>query len=121
LSAVPGWTKEELERVGEADELELTADGRAVTIWVVRVGDDLYVRAYRGRDASWFRRVQQTHHGHISAGGVEADVELLESAEADDAIDAAYRAKYQRYGGRYVDPMVAPDARETTLKLVPRR
>ena len=41
--------------------------------------------------------------------------------EADDAIDAAYRTKYQRYGGRYVDPMIAPGARETTLKLVPTR
>jgi hypothetical protein len=30
-------------------------------------------------------------------------------------------AKYGRYGGRYVDPMVAAEARTTTMKLVPAR
>jgi len=44
------WTGEELARIGAADELELAAlrrDGtlrKPVTIWVVRHGDDLYVR-----------------------------------------------------------------------------
>ncbi|MER6141844.1 hypothetical protein ABT174_17540 [Streptomyces sparsogenes] len=35
-----------------------------------------------------------------------------------DRIDAAYRVKYGRCGGAYVDPMVA--SRATTLRLVPR-
>ena len=51
----------ELERIGDADELELAAGGRTTTIWVVRVGGDLYVRSYRGRNGTWFRRPQQTH------------------------------------------------------------
>ena len=38
----------------------------------------------------------------------------------DDQIDGAYRAKYRRYSGTYVDPVVAPEARATTIKLVPR-
>ena len=46
------------------------------------------------------------------------------AAETDDGvngrIDAAYRTKYRRHGGRYVDPMVAAMARATTIKLVPR-
>jgi hypothetical protein len=33
-------------------------------------------------------------------------------------IDAAYESKYQRYSATYVDPMIAPQARATTLKLV---
>jgi hypothetical protein len=33
--------------------------------------------------------------------------------------DAAFREKYGRYTG-YVEPMVAPQARATTLRLVPR-
>ena len=42
-------TSEELDRIGEAEELELASvrrDGslrRPVTMWVVRDGDDLYV------------------------------------------------------------------------------
>ena len=38
----------------------------------------------------------------------------------NDQIDAAYRAKYERYSATYVDPMLAPEARATTLKLIPR-
>ena len=115
-----GWTSGELERIGGADELELTAAARTVTIWVVRVGDEIYVRSYRGRDGSWYRRAQKMRQGHIRAGGVDRDVEFVETDTANDAVDAAYRSKYQRHGGRYVDPMVAADARATTLKLVPK-
>jgi hypothetical protein len=55
------WTSDELSKIGAADELELAplrADGTLrdpVTIWVVRVGDDRYVRSYKGRTAAGFR------------------------------------------------------------------
>jgi hypothetical protein len=122
------WTSDELDKIGTADELEvapLRRDGtlrRPVTIWVVRHGDDLYVRSYRGRGGSWFRAAQVRHEGRIRAGGVEKDVTFVEETDPDmhDQIDAAYRTKYRRYSARYIDPMVAPEARATTLKLVPR-
>jgi hypothetical protein len=62
------------------------------------------------------------HDGHIQAGGVGKDVTFVLEADHDinDQIDAAYRTKYRRYGGRYVNPMVAPEARAATIKLVPR-
>ena len=37
-----------------------------------------------------------------------------------EQVDAAYRAKYRRFGASYVDPMVADRARAATLKLAPR-
>lgn len=40
--------------------------------------------------------------------------------DINDQIDTAYRTKYRRQGGRYVDSMVAATARATTIKLVPR-
>jgi hypothetical protein len=120
------WTADELDRIGGAEELQIAArrrDGslrRPVPIWVVRVGDELYVRSWRGAGGSWYRTARATHEGHISAGGVDRDVLLAEvGADVDDAIDAAYRAKYGRYSS-YVEPMIAPQARATTLKLVPR-
>ena len=119
MSSLTEWTEEELESVGEADELELTTSGRAVTIWVVRAGDELYIRSYRGQNGRWFHRAQKTHRAHISAGGISRDVALVATDAANDAVDAAYQTKYGRYGGRYVDPMIASDARATTLKLVP--
>jgi hypothetical protein len=122
-----GWTRDELESIAAAEELELTPFGRdatprkPVTIWAVRHVDDLYVRSWRGRDGAWFRAVQLTHEGHIRAGGVDKDVVLVEAKDDDvnDAIDGAYRGKYHRYADTYVGPMVRPEARETTMRLVP--
>jgi hypothetical protein len=120
------WTSEELERIGGADELELAArrsDGkprRPVTIWVVRVRDDLYIRSWRGAGASWFHAAKARPEAPISAAGVERDVAFLDADdEINDDVDAAYRTKYQRYADGYVGPMIAPEARATTLKLVP--
>src|SRR4051794_40343673 len=114
------WRQDELATIGAAEELELTprrADGelgKPVTIWVVRQGDDLYVRSGHGRKARWYRAVQERHEGRISAGGVEKDVRFVPVDAADDindAIDAAYRAKYQEYADTYVPPMLTPAVR----------
>jgi hypothetical protein len=94
-----------------------------VTIWVVRLGDDLYVRSVNGRTSAWFRAVQVRHEGRIQAGGVEKDVNFVE-VDADqpinDQLDAAYRTKYRRYAASIVDSTLTPEARSATIKLVPR-
>jgi hypothetical protein len=119
------WTSDELDRIGAADELEITSasdDGtlRAyVPIWVVRVGDDLYVRSYRGPGGSWFRHVLQRHEGRIRAGGIERDVTVAEHGDdVSAAVDEAYRTKYARYGETYVRPMTGKDATAATLRLL---
>jgi hypothetical protein len=124
---VSGWTAEELDRIGTADELELAParrDGtlrKPVPVWVVRDGDGLYVRSWRGTAGAWYRAVRANGEGHVSAGGVDKDVVFVAADEAvDDALDAEYRSKYGRYGDSYVGPMTAPDARSTTLELRPR-
>ncbi|MEV7734656.1 DUF2255 family protein [Streptomyces sp. NPDC088921] len=120
------WTSDELNRIAGADELEmapLRRDGTPrgpVPIWVVRDGDDLYVRSFRGTEGAWWRTARASHEGHIRSGGVDKHVTLVEVADSqvNDRIDTAYRTKYDRFGGAYVDPMVA--ARSTTLRLVPQ-
>jgi hypothetical protein len=121
------WTSAELDEVGATDELRLAArrqDGtlrNPVTIWVVRHGDDLYVRSVKGVAGAWFRGTQATHQGQIQAAGVAKDVTFADADHGlDDQIDAAYRDKYRSYGGTYVDPIVAKQARDTTIRLVPR-
>src|SRR4051812_23782869 len=121
------WTSEELDKIGGADELEIASlrrDGtlrKPVIIWVVRYGDDLYVRSGYGRDAAWYRGTQVRHEGHIKAGGVDKNVAFEDADHAlDDQIDAVYRSKYRRHGAQYVNPMVAPEARSTTIRLIPR-
>ena len=120
------WTSDELNKIGTAEELEIAPRRRdgtlrnPVTIWVVCLNDDLYVRSYRGRGGAWFRAAQVSHEGRIRAGGVEKDVTFVEEDDANinDQINAAYRTKYGRYP-QYVAPMVTAEARSTTLKLAP--
>ncbi|WP_128430755.1 DUF2255 family protein [Streptomyces cyaneus] len=120
------WTSDELDRIAGADELEmapLRRNGtlrRPVPIWVVRAGDNLYVRSFQGTHGGWWRAARASHEGHIRSGGVDKDVAFVEVADSEinDRVDTAYRTKYGRFGGSYVNPMVA--ARSTTLQLVPR-
>jgi hypothetical protein len=121
------WTSDDLEKIAAADELQLASsrpDGnlrKPVTIWVVRLGEDLYVRSVNGRTSHWFRGTEDRHEGHIRAGGVDKDVLFLEAGDdVNDEIETAYRTKYQRYGASYIDPLLTPDARAATLELVPR-
>ncbi len=122
------WTTDELNRIGSAEELEIQSrreDGalrNPVIIWVVRHGDDLYVRAVKGRDG-WFRGTQTRHEGRIEAGGISKDVTFVE-VDADDKIndpiDAAYRSKYRRYAENIIGSVVNKQARSATIKLIPR-
>jgi hypothetical protein len=121
------WTSDELTRIGTATELEIAStrrDGslrKPRTIWVVRVGDDLYVRSMYGRTGGWFPATQDRQQGHISAGGVDKDVTFADAdPDRNDAIDAAYRDKYRRYGERIIGGVVNHEARAATIKLVPR-
>jgi hypothetical protein len=121
------WATDDLEKIADAEELQLASqqpDGtlrKPVTIWVVRLDDELYVRSVNGRTSHWFRGTEDRYQGHIRAGGVDKDVRFVEPAEdVNDEIEAAYRTKYQRYGASYIDPLLTPDARAATLELVPR-
>lgn len=73
------WTRDELRKIGTAEELELASLrrngtlGNPVTIWVVRAGDARYVRSWKGRTGSWFRASQVRHEG-LQAGSVGKDV-----------------------------------------------
>ncbi len=121
------WREDELDRIGDVQELQLASarkDGslRPYTImWVVRVGDETYVRSAGGRDRPWYRRATASRAGRIRAGGVERDVTFGEAtAGAYAAIDAAYHAKYDQYGASIVGHVVGPAAEAVTVRLVPR-
>jgi hypothetical protein len=120
------WTQKELDAIDAAQELTLASargDGtlrRPVTMWVVRIGEDVYVRSVNGRGSAWFRGAQTRREARIRAGGIAKDVSLVETDEAGEQIDAAYQTKYGRRYPTIVPSIVAPQARVATLKLVPR-
>jgi hypothetical protein len=121
------WTNDELNKIGNAEELELASlrsDDtlrKPTIIWVVRVDDDLYVRSVNGRTSAWFHGVQTKYAGHIRAGGVDKDVTFIEANDSNinDQVDAAYITKYRRYAG-IAKSMTTSTVRAATIKLVLR-
>jgi hypothetical protein len=121
------WTAADMDRIGSATELEITtrrADGSLrpyVPVWVVRLGDDLFARSWRGQAGTWYRHARQRPDGRVRVGGAERDVTFeLPRTAPDEEIDRAYRAKYGRYGDTYVRPMTGPGARAATVRLIAR-
>ena len=121
------WTSEELARIGDAEELDIASRrpdgtlGRFVTIWVVRVSGDLYVRSVKGRSGTWFRGALAAGEGRIQAGGIERDVTFEEAgSDVHAPVTAAYHEKYDRYGPSIVGTVVSAESATSTLRLVPR-
>lgn len=121
------WTTDELDKVGSAEELRIATmrnDGtlrKPVTIWVVRLDEDLYIRSVNGRTGAWFRRAHVRQAGQIRAGSITKDVTFVEETDPaiNDQIDAAYRTKYRRYSAGIVNSIINAKARSATIKLVP--
>jgi hypothetical protein len=90
-------------------------------MWIVRAGDDLYVRSAYGPDNPWYRRAIVSGTGRIRAGGTERDVTFAPAdAKAQHDIDSAYHAKYDRYGPRIVGSVTGPASYPVTVRLLPQ-
>jgi hypothetical protein len=119
------WTADELDAFGNPDEVSIATmrkDGtfrKPVIVWIVRAGDDLFIRSVNGRDSDWFRGMQSRYEGLIRAGSAERDISFEEVDGPHEQIDAAYWDKYRRYPG-IVPSIVKPEAQAATLRLVPR-
>ena len=119
------WTDDELRRIGDATELRIAGrrqDGTLrdlVTIWQVRIEDQIYVRSVRGHDAAWYRGTQLRGEGAIESGGLRKDVDFVLDDSRDAEIDAAYASKYGR-GSEGVRRITSATAAATTLRLDPR-
>jgi len=123
---MPIWTPTELDAIGNAEELRIQsrrADGtlrNPVIIWVVRLDDNLYIRAVGGPTSPWFKGTQDRQEGRISAGGIERDVTFAPiDPSLHPAIDHQYRTKYVNQPAQYVDPCLTSEAHAATLALFP--
>ena len=90
------WSSEELQRIGGSTEVQVSSergDGTVrpyVTIWIVQVGDELYVRSAYGTDNPWYRRAKASGAGRIRAGRFERGVTFAQAgSQVHPAIDAA--------------------------------
>jgi hypothetical protein len=118
------WARTDLDVLGAASEIRIATirrDGTPRTplpIWVVRVGDELYVRSYHGPGGTWFRQVEAHPYARVRGADRDATVRLVPAdASVRAAVDRAYWAKYGR--GGFGAAMTTPDVAATTLRLEP--
>lgn len=120
------WNKDELKKISETDDLHISPfreDGKTygtpTWIWSVVVGDDLFVRAYNGKNSSWYKSAIKQKAGRITVAGMTKEVtfEPVEG-EVNNLIDSAYEKKYK--GSPYLKPMISERARTATIKIKPR-
>jgi len=119
------WPKNELRKIAETDDLHIAPfreDGKTygtpTWIWSVVVDNALYVRAYNGKNSSWYKAALQQKAGRIAAGGLTKEVAFeTVDGKIQDRIDDAYRAKYK--GSAYLEAMIGARARSATIRVVP--
>ena len=118
------WSETDLATIGEADEIEVAPDradrtrGPWVPIWVVRVGDELYVRSFRGPTGSWYRRAREpgtAGSGSPAPNGPSCSPPPIRPPGLRSTMPTA--AKYGRYGSSYITPMTSDSVAGTTLRL----
>jgi hypothetical protein len=121
------WTEDELQRIGDAVEVQLAsvrADGTLrpyVTMWAVRVGEHLYVRSAGGPERPWYRNALASGSGRVRAGAIECDVTFGDTdTGVNDALDSAYHLKYDRFGPGPVSHVTGPEAHSVTIRLTRR-
>src|SRR5207245_4667644 len=103
------WTKDQLDKVARTEEVQIASArrdgmlGKPVTVWIVRHGDDLYLRSVRGPKGNWFRGTQDRHEGRIQAGGVQQDVAfVVADHDIHDEVDGGYRTNHPRCPGEFL-------------------
>ena len=120
------WDKNQLDRIVQADDLHIApfrddgkTPGTPTWIWCVQVDGDLYVRGYNGKASRWYQAAVKQRAGRIQAAGETFDVAFEPvTDQINDAIDAAYQAKYAK--STYLKPMVSERARAATVRVTPR-
>ena len=138
--APAAWSPEPLQLLAAAAELDVAARGpdgalrRWTPVWVVSVGEDVFVRSWHRRATGWFGHAVASERARVRLPGLEAEVAVVDLGsqtghlpgggrrlgEVLDAVDAAYRVKYAAlHGAPTVAAMVSAQARATTLRLDP--
>ena len=92
---------------------------KGVIIWIVAVGDDVFVRSVRGPKGKWNAAASASGEAILEVAGRSIPVcaTPVRDAATIDAVSKSYLAKYA--GSPYAKAMVAPDTLPTTLRLDP--
>ena len=96
------------------------APTRRTIIWVVVVGEDVYVRSVRGQASRWYQNIKANPVAvvHVDGQRIPVRAVLVKDDVAIKQVNDAYRLKY------YIDPFMPSMMRDeilpTTLRLEPQ-
>jgi len=124
----PPFSAPTLEMLGRALEVEIettSLDGvqrHRTIIWVVVVGDGVYIRSEYAESGRWYREALSEPRVILHAEGeaLPATAVLANDGETVEAVSDAYRAKYGKRSPGSTEAMVAPHTLDHTLRLDPR-
>ena len=96
---------------------------RVIGIWAVVVDGRVFVRSWSMKPRSWWRTLLEDPHGEIFVArrkrGVKVRAVQVKSGKMKEAVNAAYREKYNIRGSiGYVEDMSRSPSRDTTTELV---
>ncbi len=120
------WLDDEVNRIAASDDLHISpfrddgvTYGTPTWIWSVVVDGDLYVCAYNGQASRWYKSAMGQKAGRIQVAGMNKNVRFEPvDGVINDAIDAAYRAKYA--SSRYLASMIGDRARSAIVRILPQ-
>jgi hypothetical protein len=95
---------------------------RFIGVWAVVVERRVFVRSWNAGESGWHRVFRDERRGRMSVNGRELPVRAVHtrSERLKDAVDRAYRRKYDTPGSiRWVRDLTRPRSRATTTELAP--
>jgi hypothetical protein len=123
---MPSFAADDLELIEHTPDLYVapfredgTTYGTFTQTWALVVDGRVYVRAANGQESRWYVAALAQGAGRVRIGERVLDVAFERAgSEVDDAIDAAYEAKYP--GSSAVPIMQAAGPKSATVVISPR-
>ncbi len=113
-------------RLAQTEEIKIEtrrpgagAPAHYTTIWVVAVGEDIFIRSFHGIAGRWYQEIKANPAAAVHVDGQRIPVRA--APVIDDAaiarVSDEYRRKYRN--NPYLPPMVRDEILSTTLRLEP--
>jgi hypothetical protein len=95
------------------------APARRTTIWVVVMGDDVFVRSVRGNTGRWYQAIKANPAAAVHINGKRVAVRAVPVTDDTmiERVSDEYRRKYRTSSS--LPSMVRDDILRTTLRLEP--
>lgn len=102
--------------------LRAGAEHRFIAVWVLMIGERVFVRSWNDKPNGWYRAFRKEGVGAIKVENLEITVRArpVTSAKLLDVMDVAYAEKYNTKANlKYVKGFATAKRRACSLELIP--